>query len=73
MEEKRLIMNLKGILKPIIAASITIAMTASLCACGSQASTTPSGTAAQDTTAAQTEAVLREQRKIVTIQYPIET
>lgn len=50
-------MNLKCILKTIIAASMTIAMTASLCACGNQTSTTQSGTAVEDTTATQTEAV----------------
>lgn len=44
---------------------MTIAMTASLCACGNQTSTTPSGTAVQDTTAAQTESVSREHRKII--------
>ena len=58
-------MNLKCILKNIIAASMTIAMTASLCACGNQTSTTSSVTAVQDTTAAQTVSVSREHRKII--------
>ena len=65
MEEKRFIMNLKCILNTIISASMTIAMTVSLCACGNQTSTAPSGTAEQDTTAAQTESVSREHRKII--------
>ena len=44
---------------------MTIAMTASLCACGNQTSTTSSVTAVQDTTAAQTVSVSREHRKII--------
>lgn len=58
-------MNLKSIVKAVIAVAMTITMTASLCACGNQTSTTPSGTAVQDTTATQTESVSREHRKII--------
>lgn len=58
-------MKIKSMIRSFLCISLSFAASASFCACGNQADTKQSETAAQETTAVQTDASLSEHRKVI--------
>ena len=58
-------MKIKSIIRSFLCLSLSLAACASFCACGNQADTKQSETAAQETTGAQTDASMNEHRKVI--------